>query len=100
MPRTKISEERKQQCLNLRWTIDKYFGIASAAEGFVGNKPGYETHFETTIRTKDGMLIQWDGIYFTDSEYADLETDHVRDVMLEGMSPEEEMAEVVKNDPE
>ena len=77
-------EKEYQLCLKLRKLIDENFGIESACDYFTSTLQD-GGHKRARIVTKEGLIIEWVGNYFTDDERAEFERDH-----LEGdIDPEE-----------
>jgi len=70
------SEKMYQLCLKLRKLIEDNFEIVSVSDCLTST-PRLGPHKRASVVTKEGLIIEWVGNYFTTEESKEIKKDHI-----------------------
>jgi hypothetical protein len=72
----------------MRQAVDAVSHITTASEGWEYKEfhPGYWAR----LHLENGMVVEYQGVYFTREEYAELEYDRLQDIRMDAETPEPE----------
>jgi len=75
-----VTQQEYDKGLAVRRVIEKAFLVISASEG----------DEDAALCLDNGIIIRYNGVYFTREEYAELEYDRLQDIRMDAETPEPE----------